>query len=79
MSERMTSVRLRNPKNHGVFGGGVSDYGRRGRAEMIAQLRSYAEAEKRVVDEILAAADEDFIVETYLGVIVQRDRTEVEA
>lgn len=69
MSERMTGIHL-----PGLFGAGFADYGRKTVPEMIAQLRAKAEQEKRDAEAILAAADDDFRVTTYVGHLVQRNR-----
>lgn len=70
MSERMTDVYL-----PGLPGGsGRAEYGLKSPAEMIAILRADAEREKRNAEAILAARDEDFTVETYVGVFVKRKR-----
>lgn len=73
MSERMTSVRLRS-QAHGT---GWAEWGRKSRPQMIAILRAKAERDKARAEAILAATDEEFIVETYLGPIAERNREEV--
>ena len=70
MGERMTSVHLPGMRH----GAGVAEYGRKTPAEMVAMLRKYAEANKAEAEQILAATDEEFRVETYTGVWVQRNR-----
>ena len=70
MSARLTSIEL-----PGCVGSGFSDWGRKTPAEMIAQLRENATITKTVVDAILAAADNDFRVETHTGVVVRRNKT----
>lgn len=75
MSERMTSVTVRVAG----FGSGVAEYGRRTRVEMISMLRKKAARDKREAEQILAAADEDFIVETYVGVYAHKNLEVVEA
>jgi hypothetical protein len=67
--DRMTSINL-----PGIFGSGVADWGRKTAAEMIVILRMKAEHDKRIAEAILAAPDEYFQVETYLGVHVRRSR-----
>ena len=69
MSERMTSIDL-----PGVSGSGLADWGRLTADEMIGQIRRKAACDKRIADAILAAPDEAFQVETYLGPWVQRKR-----
>lgn len=75
MGERMTSVRLRGEQT----GTGWAEYGRKTRSEMIAILRERARRDRELAERILAAPDEDFLVETYVGVIVQRGLLEVES
>jgi hypothetical protein len=58
----------------GVFGSGIADWGKKTVPEMIAMLRKYAEHEKGVAEAILAASDEQFLVETYIGVHVMRNK-----
>ena len=72
MSERMTSVRL-DGEGRGMFAAGFADYGRRDPAEMIERLRKIARTERDHAQRILDAADDDFIVETYVGVHVRRN------
>ena len=74
MADRMTSIRLPGSKHVGL-----ADHGRKTREEMIDLIRSHAEHQKAVADAILAAADDDFLVETYTGVYVQRNREVVHA
>lgn len=70
MSERLTSIKL-----PGVQSSGIADWGRKTPEEMITQIRSWAANNKAIADAILAAPDEAFQVETYTGVIVQRNKT----
>ncbi|GEL47793.1 hypothetical protein CHO01_29090 [Cellulomonas hominis] len=70
MSERMTGITLPGLPP----GAGLADYGRKSPQEMITQLRAHATVEARNALAILAAAEEDFRVETYTGVHVRRDR-----
>ncbi len=74
MSDRFTSVHL-----PGIFGSGVADWGRRTVPEMIAQLRSKAEHDKAIAEAILSASDDQFHVETYVGVHRRRDRSVMQA
>jgi len=69
MSERMTSIHLPGVS----ISAGWADYGRKTIDEMIALVRSRAEAMKADAELILAAADSDFRVKTYRGILVQRD------
>lgn len=70
MSERMTSVQL---EGH-AGGDGWADYGLKTPAEMIATLRNHAKRNLSVAEAILTAPDSAFTVETYVGVIVTRNR-----
>lgn len=65
----MTSISLLS-----VQGSGIQDYGRKTPAEMISQLRSWAEHNKKIADAILSASDSDFHVETYLGPWARKGR-----
>lgn len=69
--KRMTSIGLPGLEN----GDGLADWDLKTPEEMIAMLRNYAARNKATAEAILAAADEDFRVETYTGVYVQRNRT----
>lgn len=69
MSERMTSIVL-----PGVHGSGYADWGRKTPKEMIDRLRRIATEDKQTAEKILAAKDDDFLVETYLGVHARRKR-----
>lgn len=70
MSDRMTSICLPSLRR----GAGLAEYGRLPVAEMIAIIRRNAEHRKAEAEAILAAADTDFRVETYVGIHVQRKR-----
>jgi hypothetical protein len=70
MADRMTSIHLPGLAS----GSGLADWGRQDAATMIAQIRRYALQQKEWAEAILAAADEDFMVNTYVGVHVQRNR-----
>lgn len=61
MSERRTTIEL------GTVGG-MSDYGRKTPAEMIATYRRYAEAQLAEAQAVLAAPDDAFRVYTHTGV-----------
>ena len=71
----MTGVHPRG----GPMGLGVQDYGRKTRAEMVAQYRAHFEHQRAEAEAALAVADDDLVVETYLGSLVMRDRREVTA
>lgn len=73
MAERMTSVYLPSLGR----GGGWQEHGRQNRDYMIRRLRRNAEIAKEEAERILTASDDEFVVETYLGSIVQRDRKPV--
>lgn len=75
MAERMTSVRLRteNPAN----GHGLAHYGRESRSAMIQEFREYSQRQFDQAKRVLEADDDDFIVETYVGVNVERQKEEV--
>lgn len=70
MSERMTSVHLPSLGP----GNGLAEYGRQDPKKMIYRLRRRAQIAKDEAERILAAPDDEFVVETYLGVYVQRNR-----
>lgn len=70
MSERMTRVHLPSLGP----GSGYAEYGRQDPHEMIRRLRRDAEIAKEEAERILAAPDDEFVVETYRGVYVQRNR-----
>lgn len=67
MSDRMTGVCA-----HGV--GGVADFGRKTRAEMIQQYRDYYEHQRDEAIRALAVADSELVVETYLGPYAMKNR-----
>jgi hypothetical protein len=69
MSDKMTSIRLPH------MDGGIAEYGHAyTRAEMIKVYRDHAMYEKRRAEMILEAKDEEFIVEQYVGKIVERNK-----
>lgn len=51
-----------------------AEWGRKTPAEMIERYRQYARHQLAEAQAVLAATDEDFRVETYTGVHVQRNR-----
>jgi len=67
MAERLTSIILKGCE-------GIADWGRKCPNEMIALYRRKAELEKKQAEAILSAPDDDFYIDTYLGVHVQRKR-----
>lgn len=71
MSDRMTSVHAPG-RNHGF-----ASWGRLTRAEAIAEWRQHYEGLRDAAAEALAVADEDLIVETYLGPNAMKNREEV--
>ncbi|QIG57785.1 hypothetical protein SEA_PAULODIABOLI_50 [Microbacterium phage PauloDiaboli] len=75
MADRMTSVRLRS--SHPADGEGIAEYGRQTRQDMVQKYRAYAQRQFDRARAVLEAEDGDFIVETYTGHIVQRNREEV--
>lgn len=70
-SDRMTSAVL-----PGVFGSGLAEYGRLSAPEIIEKARQHARHQLETATAILNAADEDFLVETYVGVW-KRNKREV--
>lgn len=69
MSDRMTSITL-------PFSGitGIAEWGRKTPDVMIGILRDYAKCQLKEAQEILAASDNDFKIETYLGAYVRKNR-----
>lgn len=70
MSERMTGIHLPSLGR----GSGFQEYGRQTREHMIHVMRRNAEIAKEEAERILSASDDEFVVETYTGVHVQRNR-----
>lgn len=84
MSERVTSVGPRDvgdspssERRKRVFGIRIADHGRRSRSEMIERFRSYFEYQRQQAEFALSLADEELIVETYLGSWAMRNCEEV--
>lgn len=73
MAERMTRIHLPSLGPSG----GWAEYGRREPAHMIHIIRRRAQIAQEEAERILAAADEEFVVETYTGIIVQRNREQL--
>jgi len=69
MADRMTSIQLPGTSGNSA----LADYGRKTVPEMVELIRARAQAMKAEAEAILAAADTDFRVATYVGVYVQRD------
>ncbi len=69
MSERMTGIQLRT-----VGHSGFAEWGLKTVPEMIAVIRQQAAYEMKWAQAVLEAKDEDFYVDTYKGVHVQRER-----
>lgn len=67
MSERMTAIHL-----PGTPHAGYADYGRKTAAEIIKDLRAYAQKELEKATAILNAKDEDFCVETFIGLYARK-------
>lgn len=67
MADRHTSIRAPD----GDFG--LADWGRKTRAEMVAQIRATAEGMMEDAQKIMDTKDEDFIVETYTGMHRKRN------
>jgi hypothetical protein len=74
VSDRQTSIA---PRDRNVRVGGCAAWGRKTRAEMIAEYRRYYRSQAIEAQSALALTDEDLIVETYLGPYAQRNREEV--
>jgi hypothetical protein len=73
MSDKLTGIYLPSLG----FGSGWSEWGDHAPAEMIHKIRRNAEIAKEEADRILAAADEDFVVETYYGPFAQKNRKRI--
>lgn len=63
MGERMTSIRLPGLP----MGTGFQDYGLKSVEDMIKIIQDKARYDLENAQKILAAKDEDFLVETYIG------------
>lgn len=74
MSERMTSICAPGLG----FGGGLADYGRISVADMVSKYRRYADHWRAIVAAIDATPDDEFHVETYVGVLVHKKREVVQ-
>lgn len=66
MSELMTSIRIGDQA-------GRSDWGRKSRKEMIEEYRRIARRDKQKAEEILAASDDEFIVEQHRGLMIRHN------
>jgi hypothetical protein len=66
MSEIMTVAHAK-----GIFGGGMMDYGRLTRAEIIKRTRDMAASEKAKWEKVLATPDDQFDVRVVRGSRVQ--------
>lgn len=71
MSDRMTSICLPG----GSADSGWADYGRKTIPEMLALVRRRAREMRANAEAVLAAADDDFRVATYVGVFRRKDYT----
>lgn len=69
MTDRMTEVSVPGSGHRGL-----ADFGRRDPVEMIERLREMARREIIAAQKVLDAPDEDFVVETYRGFVVQHNR-----
>ncbi|MGN7186974.1 hypothetical protein [Microbacterium enclense] len=69
MAHRLTSVSVPGTRHHGF-----ADYGRKDPVEMIGRLRAMAREEMLAASRVVSAPDSQFVVETFCGVHVQRDR-----
>ena len=67
MAERMTLINLPGKSV------GIANYGRRDVAEMLSMIRRHAVQMKEEAEAILAARDEDFRIETYVGIHRRRN------
>lgn len=65
----MTSIHLA-----GVHNSGWAEWGLKTVPEMVAKIRERARKDIAAAQAILAAADEDFTVSTYVGARIQRKR-----
>ena len=74
MSDRQTSIR---PRDRSIRVGGYVAWGRKTRAEMLAEYRRYYRVLAIKAQTALALSDDELIVETYLGPYAQRRREEV--
>lgn len=72
MAERMTTIRVRGDRGHTW-----SEYGRKTRAEMIAEYRRIAQQDLEQAQKVLDTPDEGFEVQTHTGVIVKRNIEDV--
>ena len=64
MSEILTDIGLKGS-------GGIMEWGRKTRAEMIAKFKHQAELDKAAAERILAASDDEFRVRIVRGPLVQ--------
>ena len=69
MSERMTSA---SAPRHGVVG--IAEWGRVTRPEMVSRFRASYAAQKAEAERAPVLPDDEIVVETYVGVNVQRRR-----
>lgn len=76
MSERYTTVRPLDGERAGQ-GIGLTDYGRLTRAEMIAHMRRHYTRQMEQAQYVLNAKDDEFIVETHIGLHARRNVEEV--
>lgn len=69
MSDKFTAIALR-----GAGDGGWAEWGDKTVPEMIAIFREYHKHRLEVAQRILAAADDEFYIHSYVGMHVQRNR-----
>lgn len=74
MSTRLTAITLPTGDDPGL-----ADWGRLSVEDMVRRYRDYAERMKRNAEQILAAEDAAFRIETYLGPAAQRNREVLQA
>ena len=58
----------------GVWGAGYAVHGKSSIADMLGLIRAHAFSQKQMAEAVLAASDNDFLVETYVGVHVRKNR-----
>lgn len=71
MSDILTEIRLFN-KDGWPIDGGVADYGRLTKEQMLKQIRDYHRHNQQIAEIVLAAGDDEFDIEVVRGAIVRR-------
>jgi hypothetical protein len=69
MSDRMTSITVLGARGMA----GVADYGMQTPEAMVRQIRAWADHMRAQVAAIDQTADDDFHIETYVGVLARRN------